>query len=336
MTSIRPPRESGFNNRKNFSIFFAAMFLLNSGNPDRKPMNTHRLSILIAASLVPSPAALAGPPIAPGAELKKVADGYKFTEGPAADAKGDVYFTDQPNDRILKWDAKSGETTTFMQPAGRSNGLYFDREGGLIACADEKSQLWRIDPATKQVQVLLDAYKGGRFNGPNDVWVDPDGGMYFTDPFYKRPYWQDREQPEQEKQRVYYLAKGAKAPVVAAEDLDKPNGIIGSADGKSLFVADIGAGKTYRYTIAEDASLKDRKLFCESGSDGMTLDQAGNLYLTGKGVLVFGPDGQKLGVIDVPESWTANVTFGGPDMKTLFITAMDSVYTLEMTVSGVR
>lgn len=273
-------------------------------------------------------------PSAPGAELKLVSEGFKFTEGPAVDPAGDVYFTDQPNDRIMKWSAASGKVETFQQPCGRANGLYFDKEGKLITCADEKGELRRVDAKTKGSEVLLEKFDGKLFNGPNDVWVAPDGGMYFTDPFYKRDYWQGREKPEQEKQRVYYLPKGAKAPVIAEETLVQPNGIIGTPDGKLLFVADIGAKKTYQYEIAADHSLKNRKLFCEMGSDGMTRDSVGNLYLTGKGVTVFDKDGKKLGDIPVPEGWTANVTFGGKDLKTLFITAMDSVYTLEMAVTG--
>lgn len=295
---------------------------------------------LIATSLVFGcvlpPQLAAAPPIVPGAELKLVAEDYKFTEGPAADAAGNVFFTDQPNDRILKWDFKTGKVDTFMQPAGRANGLYFDREGKLIACADDKGQLWRIDVGTRKHEVILDQFDGKFFNGPNDVWVDPKGGMYFTDPFYKRPYWENRDKPDQEKQRVFYLPKGAKVPGIADESLKQPNGIIGSADGKLLFVADIGDKKTYQYRIGDDGALHERKLFCEMGSDGMTLDTAGNLYLTGKGVTVFDRDGTKLGEIPVPQSWTANVTFGGPEMKTLFITAMNSVYTLEMTTTGVR
>lgn len=273
-------------------------------------------------------------PVAPGATLKLVADGYKFTEGPAADAKGDVYFTDQPNDRIMKWTAATDKVETFLQPCGRANGLYFDREGKLIACADEKGELQRIDTDTKEITVLLKSYSDKLFNGPNDVWVDPKGAMFFTDPFYKRDYWKDREKPEQEKQRVFYLAKGAKQAQVADDSLVQPNGIIGTPDGRQLFVADIGAKKTFRYRITNDGRLTDRNLFCEMGSDGMTRDEDGNIYLTGKGVTVFDKKGEKLGEIPVPESWTANITFGGPEMKTLFITAMDSVYTIEMTVKG--
>jgi gluconolactonase len=291
---------------------------------------------VLAAGFLVSPALHAGIPVAPGAEPKLVADGFKFTEGPAADAAGNVYFTDQPNDRIMKWSAETGEVTEFMKPAGRSNGLYFDHDGALLACADEKGELWRIDVATKEKSVVLKDFGGKLLNGPNDLWVAPKGGIYFTDPFYKRDYWTGRDHPEQEIQRVYYLGKGADKPVVVEDTLKQPNGIVGSADGKTLFVADIGGGKTYRYEIAPDHTLRGRKLFCAMGSDGMTLDGAGNLYLTGKGVTVFGPDGEKLGNIPIAKNWTANVCFGGKDGKTLFITASDSIFTLEMTVGRTK
>ena len=290
----------------------------------------------IITILCTATAAIAQIPSAPDAEVKLASDGYKFTEGPASDAAGNVYFTDQPNDRILKWSVETGNTETFLEPAGRSNGLYVDHDGSLIACADEHGQLWKIDVKTKKHEVLLDQFDGKLFNGPNDLWIDPAGGMFFTDPFYKREYWKDREKPEQEKQRVFYLPKGEDTPVIVEDTLVQPNGIIGTPDGKQLYVADIGARKTYRYDISPDHQLINRELFCEMGSDGMTLDQAGNLYLTGKGVAVFDKSGKKLGDIPIDEGWTANVTFGGKDMKTLFITAMDSLYTLEMDVAGTR
>ncbi len=296
---------------------------------------THLLAV-VSAAVISSTTTRAGIPAAAGAELKLVADGFKFTEGPAADADGNVFFTDQPNDRIMKWTADTGKVTEFLKPAGRSNGLYFDHAGNLVACADERGELWRIDVGTKEKTVLLKDFRGKLFNGPNDLWIHPQGGMYFTDPFYKRDYWTGRDTPEQEIQRVYFLAEGADQPVVVEETLKQPNGIVGSADGKTLFVADIGAKKTYRYEIAAERTLGKRELFCEMGSDGITLDQAGNLYLTGKGVTVFDRDGKLLGNIPVPEGWTANVCFGGKAMTTLFVTASDSVYTLEMAVAGAR
>ena len=271
-------------------------------------------------------------PVAPGAELKKLADGFKFTEGPAVDAEGNVFFTDQPNDRIMKWSAE-GKLSTFLAPCGRANGLYLDRKGNLLACADENNQLWSIDPKGKAT-VLVKDYKGKLLNGPNDLWIRPDGGVYFTDPFYKRPYWK-RGPRAQDAQAVYYLTPDRKTLRRAAAGLVQPNGIIGTPDGKKLYVADIGAQKTYVYRIAADGALSDRKLFCSMGSDGMTIDSLSNVYLTGRGVTVFDKTGKKIHHIPVRPGWTANVCFGGKDRKTLFITANRYLFSIRMRVKGV-
>ena len=268
---------------------------------------------------------------APGAKVEKLAGDCKFTEGPTSDAAGNVYFTDQPNDRILAWTV-AGKLETFMQPCGRSNGLSFDAKGVLWACADEKNELWQIDVKTKKHTVVLKDHNGKLFNGPNDLWCAPNGGVYFTDPFYKRPWW--NRGPSEQPQDVYYLAPDHKTLTRVANDLEQPNGIIGTADGKLLYVADIKAKKTYRYTIAAGGKLADKKLFCESGSDGMTIDAEGNVYLTGKGVMVFNKAGEKIQQIDVPEGWTANVCFGGKDKNRLFITASKGLYAIDMRVKG--
>jgi gluconolactonase len=270
--------------------------------------------------------------IAPGAELRKVADGFKFTEGPASDTDGNVYFTDQPNDRILKW-STAGELSTYMQPCGRSNGLCFDTEGHLWACADEKNQLWRICPDGQPTVVVRD-YQGSLLNGPNDVWMRPDQGLYFSDPFYKRPYW-DRGPQQQDCQGVYFLTPDRAKLVRVIDDFQQPNGLIGTPDGKTLYVTDIRAKKTYAFDIQADGKLVNRRLFCELGSDGMTIDNEGNVYLTGRGVAVFDSAGNKIQQIDVPERWTANVCFGGVDKHTLFITASTGLYALKMRVRGV-
>src|SRR5690606_13149840 len=129
--------------------------------------------------------------------LKLVSKDFIFTEGPAVNKAGDVLFTDQPNDKIWKY-SSDGDLTLFMDGSGRSNGLFFDKKGNLIACADEKNELWEISPNGK-VTVLLRDYKGQRFNGPNDLWIDSRGGIYFTDPYYQRDYW-TRTKPELAKQ----------------------------------------------------------------------------------------------------------------------------------------
>jgi len=271
--------------------------------------------------------------IAAGAKVEKLADGFKFTEGPAVDAEGNVFFTDQPNNRIHKWSV-DGKLSIFHDSPGRANGLYFDRNGNLLACADLNNELWSIDSQGKAT-VLVKDYKGKKLNGPNDLWEDPKGGIYFTDPFYKRPYW-NRGPMEQDGQHVYYLGPDRKRLVRVTDDLVQPNGIIGTPDGKRLYVADIRGKNTYVYNIEADGTLSGKKLFCSMGSDGMTIDNEGNVYLTGKGVTVFNSAGQKIEHIPIDAGWTANVCFGGRDRHTLFITAQTSLYSLGMRVKGVE
>jgi gluconolactonase len=270
--------------------------------------------------------------VAPGARLEKLAGDFDFTEGPTCDAEGNVFFTDQPNNRILKWSV-DGRLSTFLQPAGRANGMNFGLGGHLIACADEKNELWSIAP-DGTVSVLAGEYGGKRLNGPNDVWVRPDGAIYFTDPFYKRSWWTHDTMP-QDGQHVYFLSADRRQLVRVIDDLVKPNGIIGTPDGKTLYVADIRAGKTYRYDIAPDGSLAGKTLAVDQGSDGMTLDDEGNLYLTGEGVGVFDQAGRQIERILIPdERWTANVSFGGKGRRSLFITASTGLYAIATRVIG--
>lgn len=275
--------------------------------------------------------------VAKGAELTKVQDGFSFTEGPAVNRQGDIFFTDQPNDKIYQWNANSNQITLFKEGAGRSNGLYFQLDGKLISAADLNNELWEIDPKTGKETVLVPSFRGKKLNGPNDIWVRPKGGLYFTDPLYPRPYWEGirGKEMEQDGQHVYFLSADRTELFRVAEDLKQPNGIVGTPDGKHLYVADIGDGKTWKYDIQEDGYLTNKTLFCEMGSDGMTIDERGNVYLTGKGVTVFDKNGEQIAHIPVPENWTANVAFGSLTRNTLFITAMGSVYTLKMKFRGV-
>jgi gluconolactonase len=266
-----------------------------------------------------------------GAQLEKLADGFLFTEGPTSDSKGNVYFTDQPNNRIMVWSV-AGELSTFMQPCGRSNGLSFDKEDNLWACADEKNELWRI-AADKKVTIIPSKYNNKQLNGPNDLWITNNGGVYFTDPYYKRPWWSHTSMP-QDCQGVYFLNPDHKTLIRVIDDLVQPNGIVGTPDGKTLYIADIGGEKTWSYTIGKDGSLTNKTLFCEMGSDGMTLDVKGNIYLTGKGVTIFDKNGKLVGNIEVPERWTANVCFGGKDMKSLFITSSKGLYRIRTRIKG--
>jgi gluconolactonase len=273
--------------------------------------------------------------VAPGAKLERLATGFAFTEGPAADAHGNVFFTDQPNDRIVRWDARTGEVSDWLKPSGRANGMIFDKAGNLLACADDRNELWSIAPDRK-VTVLVKDHDGKLLNGPNDLWIRPDGGIYLTDPLYRRSYWERDPAVQQSGQHVYFLSADRSSLRPVATDLQQPNGVIGTPDGKTLYVADIRARKTYAYAIEPNGDLTGKRLFCELGSDGMTLDNEGNVYLTGQGVVVFNPKGEEIERIAVPEGWTANVTFGGVENDLLFITASKSVYGIKMRVRGAR
>jgi len=269
--------------------------------------------------------------IAPGAKLQKLAGDFAFTEGPTCDRKGNLFFVDQPNSRIMEWNT-DGKLSTFLQPSGHANGMCFDAKGNLIACADEHNQLWSIAP-DKTVTVLVTNYQGKYLNGPNDVWIAPNGAMYITDPFYKRKWW-DHTTMALTNEEVFYLSPDRKNLVRMTEDLEKPNGITGTPDGKNLFVSDIRAGQTWCYDIQSDGSLTNKTLFCKLGSDGMTIDKKGNVYLTGHGVTIFDKTGKQIDHIDVNEKWTGNLSFGGKDRKTLFITASTSLYSIRMNVKG--
>jgi gluconolactonase len=210
--------------------------------------------------------------------------------------------------------------------------MYFSRAGNLIVCADEKTRVCFVHSGP-EYKVLVGEFEGRPLNGPNDVWERPDGGLYFTDPFYKREWW-DYDKPPQGTEQVYFLSADRRTLNRVTTDLVQPNGIIGTPDGKTLFVADIKAAKTYAYDIQPDGSLVNKRLRCELGSDGMTLDTEGNLYLTGKGVIVFDRNGKQIANIEVPEPWTANVSFGGADHQTLFITAGKGLYSVRLRVRG--
>jgi gluconolactonase len=266
-------------------------------------------------------------------ELKLISADFSFTEGCSPDKAGNVYFTDQPNDKIWKYNT-DGKLSVFLEKSGRANGTYFDQEGNLVTCADAKGELWSIDPSGK-VKVLLDNFNGKQLNGPNDLWIDLKGGIYLTDPYYQRPYW-TRKSPALQSEDVYYLPKGSKIAKVVANSFERPNGIVGTPDGKFLYIADIAAQKLYKYAIAKDGSLTDKQLLINRGSDGMTLDDKGNIYLTGgDGVYIYTSKGAYISTIAVPKG-PSNVCFSGKENNILFITAKNAIYTLPMKVKGVE
>ncbi len=272
--------------------------------------------------------------LAQNAHLSIIREGFLFTEGPAADAEGNIYFTDQPNDAIWRWDAGNGQTELYLKGSDRANGLYIDRDGHIISCADMHGEIRSIN-IDGPTQILLADFRGQKLNGPNDLWESPDGIIYFTDPYYRRDYWHEDDprtiQASQKVQGLYMFNRVTDALVLLDSTFKTPNGIIGTPDDNKLYVADIADKKTYVYHIGQDGYLYDRALFCEMHSDGMTIDRHGNVYLTNEqGVTAFDPAGKKILNIPIPEPWTANVTIGGTDRKTLFITAMSRVYGIEM------
>ena len=265
--------------------------------------------------------------IAPGAKVIQVATGFTFTEGPACDQTGNIYFSDIPHSRIYKW-STDGVLTTHRENTGRSNGLYFDKHGNLLACEGGNRRVVSITPDGK-LEVLVKEYGGRKLNSPNDLWVDPHGGIYFTDPRYG-----GQDTVEQNGFHVYYIPPGTKKVIRVIDDLKKPNGIIGTTDGRRLYITDTIALQTYVYQILPGGSVTNRKVMAPQGSDGMTLDEQGNLYLTrGPGVQIYAPDGEKIAELPVPEG-TTNVTFGGINRRTLFITAHTSLYSIQMNVPG--
>ena len=264
--------------------------------------------------------------VAPGAKVEKLAGGFKFTEGPSVDTKGNIFFTDIPNNRIHKW-SLDGKLSTFLENSGAANGLFFDKTGNLLACAGGSRQLISISPQGK-ITILADKYDNKKFNSPNDLWIDTKGGIYFTDPRYGK-----RDNLEQDRECVYYLSPDRKKLIRVIDDLVRPNGVLGTPNGKKLYVADAGDGKTYVYTINKNGTLSNRKFFAPVGSDGMTMDTKGNVYLTRGVVWIYSPKGEKIETIEMDEA-PANVCFGGKDNRTLFITARTSLYAVRMRVKG--
>jgi gluconolactonase len=264
--------------------------------------------------------------VAEGVKVEKLAGGFKFTEGPAANAKGEILFTDIPNNRIHKW-TLDGKLITFNRDSGGANGLFFDKKGNLLVCEGERRRVVSIGRNGKK-KVLADRYNNKMLNSPNDLWIDPNGGVYFTDPRYG-----DRSGMEQGCECVYYLSPDRKKLIRVINDLVRPNGIIGTADGKTLYVADYGGNKTFEYNINKDGTLSNKKLFAPEGLDGMTIDNESNVYLTTSVVVVYSKNGEKIETIEVPEQ-PSNVCFGGQDKRTLFITARTSLYSVRMRVAS--
>jgi gluconolactonase len=280
-----------------------------------------------------------------GAKLEKLAGGCRFTEGPAVDAEGNVFFSDNPNNRIMQY-TPAGETRVWKAPARSANGMMFDAQGRLMTCnasgAPDGRTVTRYEK-DGSVTVLAERYNGKRLNSPNDLCIDRRGRIYFTDPRYG-----SLDGMEQDKMAVYRLDPDGKLTRVI-DDLVVPNGILISPDNRSLYVADNPPSpgperKTLlvAYDIHSDDRVTRRKVLSDMtpgrGIDGMVLDTDGNLWATAgegakSGVYIFSPEGQQLGFILTPETAT-NCTFGDRDLKTLYVTAGTSLYRIRTNATG--
>ena len=280
--------------------------------------------------------------VAPNSKVEKLWGEGEFTEGPAEGPDGCIYFSDIGN-RIIKFDPKSGKTAVYRDPSGRSNGLKFDAKGRLIACEGANTGGGRRISITEKdgVKTLADSFEGKRFNSPNDLTLDGKGRVYFSDPRYV-----GEEKRELDHESVFRVDPDGKVTRVIS-DVTKPNGLAISPDGKTLYVAESnGDRKKSRelraYPLNADGTVgAGRKLYDfgeERGIDGMTVTADGTIVATAgskaaAGIYFFSPEGKKVGFLPTPED-PSNCCFGGPDKKTLYITAGKGLYRVKLTVAG--
>ena len=281
-----------------------------------------------------------------------------FTEGPTVDAAGVVYFTDTQNSRILKL-APGGKLTTFRQPSNRANGLVFDAQWRLIACeagdkeAGTPARVTRTDVSTGRMEVVAERYEGRPLNGPNDVTVDGKGRIYFTDP------GDPRGGPGGSS--VFRIDLGGRLTrILAAPAIERPNGLIVSPDDQTFYLvesngAEKGARVIRAYDLAPDGSVGNMRVFHNfypgRSADGLCIDSKGNLHAaaglhrrrgtgetldTKPGIHVFSPDGKLLDFIPIPEDTITNCAFGGPDLKTLYVTAGKTLFRFRVPNEGTR
>lgn len=266
-----------------------------------------------------------GPLAKEGVEFRKLAGDFKFTEGPALSPDGKIFFNDIPNERTHCFDPKTGETTVFREPSGRANGLFFTPAGALISCEGGNRKVTRTDYAGK-VTVLAEKFDGKKLNSPNDVVPDGIGGFYFSDPRYGKA-----DDMELDVQAVYYIDKKGKITQVAS-DLPKPNGVILSPKGETLYVADTDAKKIFAYDVTAPGKIENKREFADTGSDGMTVDKLGNIYITHEDIIAFSPEGKEVLRLTPPEK-PANCLLTG---KTLYVTARTGFYAIDLEVEGVQ
>lgn len=278
------------------------------------------------------------------AQLEKVFEGCAFSEGPAADAEGNVFFSDCPNNRIMVYRPATGQTEVWQEPSLRANGMNFDVQGRLVVCCDGKdggARAVRRYESDGTITTLASHYNGKKLNAPNDLCFDREGRIYFTDPRYGY-----RGDLEQDCMAVYRIElDGSLTRVI--DDMQFPNGILITPDNRTLYLVDHnpdpgGARFLVAYDLAEDGTWQRRGILYDHGTgyggDGMVLDIEGNIYLTAgenekAGIYIFSAAGEFLGTIPLPEI-PGNCTFGGPDLRTLYIAASASLYRINLAIPG--
>jgi len=272
----------------------------------------------------------------PGAgKVERVHDGFQFTEGPAFDGKEYLYFTDIPNNRILRTNM-SGKLEVFLEDSKSCNGLMFDGQGTLIGC-QMTGNVVAIDVKSKAVRVLANRFNNKPFNACNDLVIDRSGGIYFTDPRFAAP------DPWPQGKEAFYYRDTVGNVTRLGEDLAAPNGIILSPDESTLYVVPSMQKQIMAYPVRSPGVLGSGKVLCElrqpegknnTGGDGLSVDNQGNLYITAElGVQCFSPEGKLLGIIRFPEQ-PANCAFGGPDGRTLYATCRTGLYRVSMPIAG--
>ena len=274
--------------------------------------------------------------VSPDAGVRLVADGFPFTEGPVWLGTGGgpcLLFSDIPGDTIYKWAEGEGHSG-WRRPSHNANGNTVDFEGRLVTCEHGSRTVTRTG-RDGTVETIARAFGGRKLNSPNDVIVKRDGTVWFTDP----PYGIKPEESEQPANYVFRLDPGAEEPAPVADDFSRPNGLCFSPDEKLLYIdnSDTEVHHVRRFRVRDDNTLSGGEVFVTIAPgvpDGMRTDEAGRLYSTaGDGVQVFDPEGGLLGKILTPET-AANCTFGGPERRTLFITATSAVWAVELLVRG--
>jgi gluconolactonase len=269
--------------------------------------------------------------IAPDTEPNVVGTGYGFTEGPAADAQGNVYFSDGQNDSIYYY-ALGKPVVRFVDDSTDAIGMMFNRHGELYVCEGAAHRMVAIDVHSKQKRVLCSEIDGTHFNEPNDLAIDFHDGFYFSDPNY-----QHRGEPTVMKQDVYYCSAGGQVRRVSTVCF-KPNGVLLSADDKTFYVADARGQRIYRYDVVGPGQLTNETLWIDqlrANPDGLALDEYDNLYICcGKaGLQIYDNAGKPIGKVGIH---AANCCFGGSDFKTLFVASVDRFLGIPTKVTGLK